>query len=283
MSVEDSFVREHDFLICVDSDGCVMDTMNCKHFHCFGPSLTVEWGLEEWEDAILRRWTDINLLQMTRGIRRFKALAMVLREVNTKYTRIPGIDALQAWTETSPVLSNEALEEAIEKETDPEGKLCLQKALNWSTTVDDEVTKLPDALCKPFGGARAALSAAARYADIAVIAGANSAPVEREWERHGLLPYASIILTPDADGVEKYIETMVSRGYSPDHILLIGDAPLDLESARKAGIHFYPIMADWEEESWEAFTDEALPRFVLRQYDAYEEERTQIFIENLGG
>ena len=39
MSVFESFVRKHDFLVCVDSDGCVMDTMNCKHFHCFGPCL----------------------------------------------------------------------------------------------------------------------------------------------------------------------------------------------------------------------------------------------------
>jgi histidinol phosphatase-like enzyme len=76
---------------------------------------------------------------------------------------------------------------------------------------------------------------------------------------------------------------MIAQGYSPENILMVGDAPVDMTAAKKMGIHFYPIMADWEEESWEAFTDEALPRFVLRQYDAYEEERTQIFVENLGG
>ena len=283
MSVEDFFVREHEFLICVDSDGCVMDTMNCKHFHCFGPSLTLEWGLEEWEDAILRRWNDINLLQMTRGIRRFKALAMLLDEVNAKYTRIPGVETLKAWTESSQALSHEALADAIEEETDPEGKLCLEKALNWSMTVNDEITKLPDALRKPFGGVRAALAAAARYADIAVISGANSESVRGEWERHGLLPYANTILTPDSSGVESCVKTMIAQGYEPENILMVGDAPVDMAASKKMGIHFYPIMADWEEESWEAFTDEALPRFVLRQYDAYEEERTQIFIENLGG
>ena len=283
MSVEDFFVREHDFLICVDSDGCVMDTMNCKHFHCFGPSLTLEWGLEEWEDAILRRWTDINLLQMTRGIRRFKALALLLDEVNAKYIRIPGVERLKAWAETSQTLTHEELAEAIEAETDPEGKLCLQKALNWSLTVNDEITKLPDALRKPFGGVRAALAAAARYADIAVISGANSVSVQGEWERHGLLPYANCILTPDSSGVESCVAAMIAQGYQRENILMVGDAPADMTAAKKMGIHFYPIMADWEEESWEAFTDEALPRFVLHQSDAYEEERTQIFVENLGG
>lgn len=53
MSIFDTFERKHDYLVCVDSDGCVMDTMNCKHFHCFGPCMVTEWGLEEWKDEIL--------------------------------------------------------------------------------------------------------------------------------------------------------------------------------------------------------------------------------------
>ena len=283
MSVFNSFRKEHDYLICVDSDGCVMDTMNCKHFHCFGPSLTVEWGLEEWEDTILRRWTDINLLQMTRGIRRFKALAMILDEINTRYTRIPGVETLKAWAQSADTLSNEMLAAAIEAEVDPEGKLCLQKALNWSLTVNEEIAKLPDALRKPFGGARAALAAAARYADIVVVSGANSEAVEGEWERHGLLPYAGTVHSQDCGSAESCIAYLLSMGYEPDHVLMIGDAPEDLETARQAGICFYPIVVNWEEECWEAFTDEALHLFVMHQYDAYQEERTQIFLENLGG
>ena len=72
MSIFDSFERKHDFLVCVDSDGCVMDTMNCKHFHCFGPCMVTEWCLEEWKEEILDRWNVINLFSMTRGINRFQ-------------------------------------------------------------------------------------------------------------------------------------------------------------------------------------------------------------------
>ena len=32
----EEFVKQHDFLICVDSDGCAVDTMDIKHFRCFG-------------------------------------------------------------------------------------------------------------------------------------------------------------------------------------------------------------------------------------------------------
>ena len=62
MSIFDTFERKHDYLVCVDSDGCVMDTMNCKHFNCFGPCMVTEWGLEAWKDEILERWNVINMI-----------------------------------------------------------------------------------------------------------------------------------------------------------------------------------------------------------------------------
>ncbi len=102
MSVFDTFTKQHDYLICVDSDGCVMDTMNCKHFYCFGPCMVDEWGLGAWRGEILARWNAINLFSMTRGINRFKGLAAALSEIDGQYKRITGIDALVHWAETAP-------------------------------------------------------------------------------------------------------------------------------------------------------------------------------------
>ena len=112
MSIFDSFERKHDYLVCVDSDGCVMDTMNCKHFHCFGPCMVAEWGLEAWKDEILDRWNVINLFSMTRGINRFKGLAMALGEIDQKYKPITGVKALQHWADTAPALSNDGAAKA---------------------------------------------------------------------------------------------------------------------------------------------------------------------------
>ena len=64
-------VRRHGFLVCVDSDGCVMDTMSSKHIRCFGPCLVRIWGLDEWRDEVLTLWNEINLYRATRGINRF--------------------------------------------------------------------------------------------------------------------------------------------------------------------------------------------------------------------
>ena len=57
----ENFEKKRDFLICVDSDGCAMDTMDIKHIRCFGPCMVKEWGLGTWQEAILARWNDINL------------------------------------------------------------------------------------------------------------------------------------------------------------------------------------------------------------------------------
>ena len=89
------YVKRNDFLICVDSDGCAMDTMNIKHFRCFGPCMVAEWGLEPWREAILERWNEINLYTMTRGINRFKGLAKALREIQETYCEIEELETLE--------------------------------------------------------------------------------------------------------------------------------------------------------------------------------------------
>ena len=86
-----TFAKQKDYLICVDSDGCAIDTMEIKHHTCFGPCMVEEWGLQQWAQPILARWNDINLYTMTRGINRFKGLAMALAEIDKQYTPIEGL------------------------------------------------------------------------------------------------------------------------------------------------------------------------------------------------
>ena len=180
MSIFDSFERKHDYLVCVDSDGCVMDTMNCKHFHCFGPCMVTEWGLEQWKDAILERWNVINLFSMTRGINRFKGLAMALGEIDKQYKPITGIAALQHWADTAPALSNDAVAKAAAEATDPEARLVFEKALSWSKAVNAAIVKLDESLKVPYNGAKEGLAAAHQFADVAMVSSANRDAVEEE-------------------------------------------------------------------------------------------------------
>ena len=283
MSVFDSFERKHDYLVCVDSDGCAMDTMNCKHIHCFGPCMVTEWALEQWEEPILRRWNDINLFQMTRGINRFKGLAMALSEISEKYTPIVGVDALKHWADTAPALSNDGLAKAIDTAEDEDARLILQKALQWSLAVNESITRLPEELKIPFPGAAAGLAAAAKIADVAVVSSANRDAVEEEWEKYGLLANTDILLAQDCGSKAHCISEMLKFGYEKDHVLMVGDAPGDCDAAEKNGVWFYPILVNWEEESWTEFVEKALPMFVKDAYGTCQADKKQVFVENLGG
>ena len=233
MSIFDSFERKHDYLVCVDSDGCVMDTMNCKHFNCFGPCMVTEWGLEQWKEEILERWNVINLFSMTRGINRFKGLAMALGEIDQKYTPIAGVKALQHWAETAPALSNDGVAKAAGETTDPIAKQIFEKALSWSKAVNAAIVALDEDLKVPYNGAKEGLAAAHTFADVAMVSSANRDAVEEEWGKFGLLEHTDIVLAQDVGSKAACIQEMLKFGYDPQKVIMIGDAPGDCDAAEQ--------------------------------------------------
>ena len=283
MCIFDSFVRKHDYLVCVDSDGCVMDTMNCKHFNCFGPCMVTEWGLEEWKDEILERWNVINPFSMTRGINRFKGLAMALKEIDGKYTKIAGVDALVHWADTAPALSNDGAAKAAAEATDPDAKLVLQKALNWSKAVNASIVKLPEELKVPYEGAKEGLAAAHAFADVAMVSSANRDAVEEEWGKFGLLDHTDIVLAQDVGSKAACIKEMLKFGYDLDKVVMVGDAPGDCDAAEKNGVYYYPILVNHEKESWDEAIAVAFGKLQSGEYAAYGAEMKQKFLHNLGG
>ena len=282
MSFFDSFERKHDYLVCVDSDGCVMDTMNCKHFHCFGPCMVDEWGLQQWQDAILERWNVINLFSMTRGVNRFKGLAMALGEIDETYKPIPGVKALQDWAATAPALSNDGVAKAAAEAADPEAKRIFEKALSWSKAVNAAIVQLDEALKVPYDGAKEGLAAAHTFADVAMVSSANRDAVEEEWGKFGLLTHTDIVLAQDIGSKAACIAEMMKFGYDPNKVLMVGDAPGDSDAAKKNGVYYYPILVNHEKESWDEAIAVAFDKLQSGDYAAYGEEKQQ-FLQNLGG
>ena len=283
MSIFDSFERKHDYLVCVDSDGCVMDTMNCKHFHCFGPCMVTEWGLEEWKDDILNRWNVINLFSMTRGINRFKGLAMALGEIDKKYTPISGIRYLQHWADTAPALSNDAVAKAAEDAENEEAKSVFLKALSWSRAVNAAIVMLPEELKVPYNGAKEGLAAAHQFADVAMVSSANRDAVEEEWGKFGLLEHTDIVLAQDIGSKAACIAEMLKFGYDPSKVVMIGDAPGDCDAAEKNGVHYFPILVNHEKASWDEAIAVAYNKLQSGEYAEYGAEKKKEFLTNLGG
>ncbi|WP_195988286.1 HAD hydrolase-like protein [Clostridium sp. D53t1_180928_C8] len=274
----DNFIKKKDFLICIDSDGCAIDTMDIKHIKCFGPCMVTEWNLEEWKDDILERWNEVNLYTLTRGINRFKGLAVALIEINDKYIQIDGLDEFVRWTEETKELSNESLEAEIEKTNN----ICVKKALEWSKSVNKSIDLLSDDEKCPFEGVKEAIITAKKVADIAIVSSANEKAVLDEWSQHGLLESVDIVLTQNIGSKAYCINKLIEKGYSRNNVLMVGDALGDLKAAEENEVLYYPIMVRKEKESWFRFTKDVLERFTNNLYNGeYQEKVIAEFKANL--
>ena len=278
MKIFSEFEKSKDYLVCVDSDGCAMDTMDIKHFNCFGPCMVDEWSLSEWRGEILERWNEINLYTITRGINRFKGLAMALAEINDKYTKIEGINDLVDWADNAPELSNNALKLLIDENP---GKTVFKKALSWSIAVNESINRLPDDAKIPFPLAKEALEFAHKYADVAIVSSANLDAVLEEWEKHGLLDQVDVVMSQN-DGSKAFcINQLMKKGYNNIKVVMCGDAPGDLAAAEKNGVFFYPILVRREKESWQEFMSTAMAKLLDGSYDEYNEAKKSEFYNNL--
>ncbi len=70
----ENFKKQHPFLIAIDSDGCVFDTMEIKHKECFIPNIIKYWGLQPVSKYARAAAEFVNLYSKWRGINRFPAL-----------------------------------------------------------------------------------------------------------------------------------------------------------------------------------------------------------------
>jgi len=243
--------------------------------------MIAEWGLGEWEETLLKRWNDVNLYTMTRGINRFKGLAILLSEVDANLTPVPGVAEFVAWTEESPELSNDALERVIAAGTE---NGIFGKALSWSRAVNAKIKTLPPEEVKPFPLAKEALAFAHERADVAIVSSANPGAVLEEWERFGLLDHTDIVMAQDVGSKAFCIAQMLQKGYDPNCVLMCGDAPGDLQAAEKNGVFYYPILVGREAESWREFMDKGFDALLAGEYGGdYQNKKKNEFLDNLGG
>ena len=245
--------------------------------------MVTEWSLEEWKEDILDRWNVINLFSMTRGINRFKGLAMALGEIDKKYKPITGVAALQHWVDTAPALSNDGVAKAAAEASDPDAKSALEKALSWSKAVNAAIVELDEALKVPYEGAKEGLAAAHAFADVAMVSSANRDAVEEEWGKFGLLEHTDIVLAQDVGSKAACIAGMLKFGYDPNKVVMVGDAPGDCDAAEKNGVHYYPILVNHEKASWDEAIAVAFGKLQSGEYAQYGAVKKAQFLQNLGG
>jgi len=274
------FRAQKSYLVCIDSDGCAMDTMNIKHRTCFGPQFVEVYGFGNYREPVQKLWEDINLYTKTRGINRFLGLALALRTIKEKHV-CPSdhdFDRLERWTRETSALSNAALTEAVQKT----GDLQLQLALQWSLGVNRAVSALPEGNFA-YTGVGAAIEAMKDRADIVVVSSANGEAIKREWALCGFTDQVNAMAGQEQGSKADVIAHLLETGrYDPQRVLMIGDAPGDLAAARKNNVLFYPILAGKEEQSWAELPKDALEPFFSGTYAAHLQNKLiRAFAENL--
>ncbi|WP_349667235.1 HAD hydrolase-like protein [Lacrimispora sp.] len=258
----ENYQKRKQFLVCVDSDGCAMDTMDIKHKKCFGPCLIEVWNLQQWEEEILDRWYEINLYSELRGINRFKGLAIALKEINEKYIVIEALESFLNWVEETKELSNESLMEQISKNK----TVCLEKALQWSDSLNKKIKDLLPQEKIPFKNVKEVLKRVHQYADIAIVSSANYEAVREEWSENGLLDHIDLLLSQNIGSKSHCIHELLGKGYDTNQVIMIGDAPGDEKAAEENQVLFYPILVKQEAESWNEFSEHVFGKFLQQDF-----------------
>ncbi|MGT2932955.1 HAD family hydrolase [Streptococcus catagoni] len=263
--------KSEEFVFCVDSDGCAMDTMTYKHQLFFGPIAADIFEVDK-RDQFLKEWEKVNLYSRTRGVNRFVGLLMGLT-----YAGLSNIDKLKNWVEDTSSLSNLSLEEEINKV----GSDDLKKALIWSNEVNRQIKAYEgDALAFP--GALKGLEELHKLGKVYVVSSANKEAVEEEWQDQGLINHIDDLYCQDRGKKEAVIAALIKEGYQKDKILMVGDSPGDLEAAQQNGVAFYPILVGNEAKSWTELSEKVAHSFIDGKLGKSQQETLiDLFWENL--
>ena len=275
-----NFSRKKRFLIAIDSDGCVFDSMNPKQIVVFHPEIMEFhqlWGIESY----LREVAEfVNLFSRTRGCNRFIALQHTYRFLTEipeakqvmmeKGITLPDTTILNAYVKKYKDISlgNPTLKEYVQgrRESSSSKLLTWSKAVN--STIAAKIKNIP-----PFDHVRETLMLASENADLIVVSQTPYEALDREWKEHNLNNYVRVIAGQEMGKKEEHIRIAARGKYKSDEMLMLGDAPGDRRAAEANGALFYPIIPGKETESWKILVEEALPRFFEKTFaGSYQKE-----------
>lgn len=258
----------NEFFIGIDSDGCVFDTMEIKHKECFCPNFIKSFDLQKVSKYARETWEFVNLYSKTRGVNRFLALVEAMEllgqrpEVKEWDINIPDMAPLKKWISKETRLGNPALKSYAQQVNDP----IIDKALAWSLKVNKDIEDMVYGM-GPFPYAEKVLPKIQEKADALVVSQTPVEALEREWEESDIKKYVHIIAGQEYGTKTEHLDLAAKGKYPDNKILMIGDAPGDLNAANANGVLFYPINPGNENQSWKRFYEEALERFFNLQYD----------------
>lgn len=259
-----NFKRTKDFLIAIDTDGCVTDNMNGKQMLIFHPHFMEFyqlWGIESYFREVAEYY---NLFSVDRGCNRFIAMQLTLKTLQKredvqktlikKGINLPDHSPLDNYInftkENKLGLGNPSLEEFIHKNNT---NFTLYKLLGWSEAVNRTFPYI-SAKIPPFNGVKECLSLMHEVADVMVVSKTPYEDLANYWETQNIAHYVQMIAGQEMGSKGHHIKIAKQAGnYRGDQILMLGDGNGDLEAVKENNGLFYPISPGYEQGSWDNF------------------------------
>ena len=222
------FTKKREFLVCMDSDGCVMNTVRIKHSTVMCPELIRVFALDAYADFITAAWDEINLHTITRGISRFESVRLVFDRLKNRGIEILGSEDIAAWVDTATELSTASLQRELQKT----GSLALRKLQEWNNACNRRIQALEPTF-EPFPGVEESLRQlhAAQTAELGAIHLVRSPACRIVWMSGALDLHSFLDMEPSI--------RMLERSQA-EAVVFLGKVGVGLSAERLAARQFAP-------------------------------------------
>ena len=262
------FEPQHELFIGLDSDGCVFDSMTVKQ-RVFRDGVVEFWGLEAAAEEVHRICEWVGLFSPWRGLNRFQLILKFFQSLEGNCVAAQGSASqgqkkfqclenlptkeLEAFVKSGVTLSMPELEKWIEQK----GAAELAKVLEWSREMSRRISKLPP--IPVFDGIFQGLEKLREVSDLIVVSQTTEDALVREWRHAELEEFVDVIAGAELGSKAESLTRAAVGRYPLEQILMVGDAPGDLEAAQSVGCLFFPVIPGDEIASWVELLDTALP------------------------
>jgi len=246
---------QHDLLVAIDSDGCVFDSMSIKQ-RIFHTEIIKRWGFESAESDVRKIAEWVSLYSPWRGLNRFQLILKIFQALNDSGVAAFETGSLEVFVNSGVALSADELEKRIDETADP----ALQKVLDWSLEVSRQIAQIAE--MPVFDEVFQGLEKLHAAADLIVVSQTTEDALVREWRHAGIEKFVDVIAGAELGSKAESLALAMKTRYAPDQVLMVGDAPGDLEAARAVGFLFFPIIPGDEVASWVELRETALDRVI---------------------
>lgn len=254
--------RDHDYAVCIDTDGCVLDNMWAKQLLVFHPLFMDVFGLRRAEMHFRIHAEHHNLWGRTRGCDRYLAVQATLQsmladeqaraemDVATAEDILDSVNGYVHFVDSSDSAKAFGMPSIIEYHTAHGRDFNITRLLAWSEAVNRSFKYFT--LSMPaFDGVRETLEHLSTRADIMVVSSTPYSDLIEWWGNQNLTQYLQGIAGKEMGKKKDHIAQLLRYGgYEPEHVIMIGDGGGDLRAAKANDVLFYPTAAGREQDAW---------------------------------